>query len=203
MLPDLEDFTVEDLRELLATDCISELTVGKNGIGNLSDILNVIDGASVTRLVTPEMFSRRFIQIGDPHDIQSIRGAGIRCKPWSSPLSRLPRPKKFPIIQLLHVLSPGTISAAGAISSPWSRMMSKQGLTGREVDISLLSLPMSEYLVSATNAMRFLSRFLNAFAPEIPSSMSLEIGRTLSNLMERFSLQVSIMKPLTAGEVQG
>lgn len=169
---------------------------------NLSDILNAIDGTSITRLVTPEMFSRRFIQIGDPRDMQSICGAGIRCKPWSSPLSRLPRPKQFPIVQLLHVLSTGTISAAGAISSAWSRMMSKQGLTGREVDISLPSLPMSEYLLSAPNAVRFLSRFLNAFTPEFPSSVSLEIGCGLSNLMERFSLQVSIMKPLTTGRVQ-
>lgn len=192
VLPDLETFGIEDLRKLLANNCIAELRIGKHQIDDLSDILSAIDGTSVTRLIIPEMYSRRFVKLGDfREDIRPVPGGGLYCKQWKSPLTRLPRPKQFPIVQMLHIISSDEESAASVHHSPWSRLINQEDPRSHNTGVRLVSLPMSEYLLSATNGVRALSGFLNGFTARFPSLISFEVGRDIMSTMERLSLRVS------------
>ncbi|KAM0715451.1 hypothetical protein Q7P37_008949 [Cladosporium fusiforme] len=181
VLPDLDDFSTKNLRHLLSTGNVIELRIGKHQMGSLGNIIKDIGGTSVARLITPEMYSRRIKDIANirkPHQSQSsTRGrrlprpplaAGIRCESFSYSLGSLPRPKQFPIVQLLHAMSPGVLSTASVVS--------------------LLSLPMGEWFLSATEGVRVLSEFLNTFTTT-SCSLSFDVGREVIGALERLSLK--------------
>lgn len=103
VLPKLDELKAQDLRSLLNSAYIAELRIGDHRFGDLSEIVNAIDGTSVTCLIAPEMYSRRFVELGDLDKEFEYSDRGLRLKPWSSPVGPLPRPQQFPLVQSIQI----------------------------------------------------------------------------------------------------
>ena len=104
-LPDLEDLTATGLRRLLSNGLVHELRLGEHNIGDLGQFLDIIDGTSITSFNAPELYPRSFapVDLGEVRTRQEYEQFRSRYKPWESPVSSLPRPKQFPITQLVFV----------------------------------------------------------------------------------------------------
>lgn len=105
VLPDLEDLTAANLRRLLSNGLIHELRLGRHQIGDLQQFLDIIDRTSITSFNVHELYPRSFapVDLGEVRTRQGYEQFRSRYKPWESPVSSLPRPKQFPITQLVFV----------------------------------------------------------------------------------------------------
>lgn len=147
-LPDLKDLTVVGLRRLLSIRYIHELNIGDHQIGDLSEIIHCIDGTSVTSFTTPDMYSRRFFKQRDVHDdITFSERGGICAKPWSSPVSTLPRPRQCCVTQMVYVNCRGHVAGNPEMHSemdalPWSAIIDEEFDGNSET--ALFTLPLAD-----------------------------------------------------------
>jgi hypothetical protein len=192
LLPDLEDLTASNLRELLSNSLIRELRVGKHQVGNLGQFLDAIDGTSVTNFNEPELYSRSFARV--PHSITAKEEAmefRYGCGPWISPVPSLPRPKQFPITQLVFVQYPAAKFVRASERQdrvpPWSEVLTA-GKDGRRGDPVLLSLPMSDYFLSPAQVVKQLPKLLSELARPIPRDYVQGLGSVILGLLRSLAL---------------
>jgi hypothetical protein len=108
-LPDLEDLTATNLRRVLSSGLVHELRLRKHQVGGLEQFLNAIDGTSVAKFNVPELYPRSFapVDLGRVSSQWEYEQFGA-FRPWKSPSPSLPRPKQFPITQLVFAQSPAS-----------------------------------------------------------------------------------------------
>jgi hypothetical protein len=195
LLPDLEDLTASNLRELLSNSLIHELRVGKHQVGDLRQFLDAIDGTSVTSFNEPELYSRSFARL--PHPATPEEEAmeyRYGCGPWISPVPSLPRPKQFPITQLVFVQYPASKLVRASERQdrvpPWSEALTAKKV-GRRGDPVLLSFPMSDYFLSAAQVVKQLPKFLSELARPIPHDSGQGLGSVILGLLRSLALKVS------------
>lgn len=195
-LPDLEDLTVSNLHRLLSNGLIDELHVGLHQAGSLGDFVNAIDGTSVTKFTTPELYSRSFAPLGDSPE--AVRREIINFKrPWTAwkcSVPPLPRPRQFPISQLVFVawpadMTPPTSTRGDSVLS-WSKLLIPKNFDGIS-ETSLLSLPLSDWFLSAGQGIKNLPTFLSHLAKPVPESFDLLLGPVVLGMLRRLALKVS------------
>lgn len=186
-LPDLEDLIFTGLNRLLSSGLVCELRVGKHRIGDLGQFVAAIDGTSVMSFNVPDLYSRGLARV----DYPSIR----MRKPWESPVPPLPRPKQFPITQLLFVQWPAARMPPTRMHSdwipPWSEMLTATAQSIQDMEVTFLSLPMSDYFLSVVECIRRLPIFLSHLAISGFHGTDLQLGLAILGMIRRLSLKVS------------
>lgn len=185
-LPNLEDLTASNFRKLLSSGFIRELRVGKHQVGDLGQFLHSINGTSVTSFNEPELYSRSFARVKTRFASALEEAMEFRygCGPWISPVPPLPRPKQFPITQLVFAqCSAARFKPASERQDqvpPWSDVFVVETLenAGRRGHPMLLSLPMSDYFLSAAQVIERLPKFLSHLVRPLPH----DPGHTLSSV---------------------
>jgi len=195
LLPDLEDLTASNLRELLSNSLIRELRVGKHQVGDLRQFLDAIDGTSVTSFNEPGLYSRSFARLPHPATLEEeAMEFRYGCGPWISPVPSLPRPKQFPVTQLVFVQYPASKLVRASERQErvplWSEVLTAKKV-GRRGDPVLLSLPMSDYFLSAAQVIKRLPKFLSELARPIPHDSGQGLGSVILGLLRGLALKVS------------
>jgi len=198
LLPNLEDMTASNFRKLLSSGFIRELDVGKHQVGDLGQFLHAIDGTSVTGFNVQELYSRSFARVNTRFASAMEEAMEFRygCGPWISPVPSLPRPKQFPVTQLAFVqCSTARFKPASERQdqiAPWSEVLTIENLEeGRRGAPMLLSLPMSDYFLSAAQVIKRLPKFLSHLARPIPHDSGFTLGSLILGLLYSLALKVS------------
>lgn len=200
VLPDLEGLAAADLRELLSSGLICELRLGERKLGDLRQFLDIIDGTSVTSFNVPELYARSFA----PFDLGQVRNReeydrfGSMYKPWESPVPSLPRPKQFPITQLVFVQWPAARTPPDCLRRrfddfvmPWSEALTTETEGRMDSEAMLLSLPMSDYFLSAAQGIKRLPTFVSHLARPGLHGTGLEVGNAVQWMLRRLALKAS------------
>lgn len=196
ILPDFEDLTASNLHKLLSNGLIDELRVGLHQAGSLEDFVNAIDGTSVVSFTTPELYSRSFAPLDDDamhREVIELKRPWTAWK-WKSSVPPLPRPRQFPINQLVFVgcsaaMTPPASTRGDSVLS-WSELLIPENFGGL-AECSLLSLPLGDYFLSAAEGIARLPNFLSHLARRVPWNTDLVVGPALMGMLRRLALKVS------------
>jgi hypothetical protein len=74
---------------------------------------------------------------------------------------------------------------------PWSEAINFEGEGRRDADFMLLSLPMSDYFLTATEATKTLPRFLSHMTRSNARGTGMEAGRAVLGMLGHLALKVS------------
>jgi hypothetical protein len=198
-LSDLEDLTATNLCTLLSSGLIPGMCLGKHQVGDLKRLLNAIDATGVARFNVPELYPRSFA----PIDLDRIRSRqefeqfGM-FRPWKSPVPSLPRPKHFPITQLVFAQISASRTPPAKLRRTlkdwvvtWSEALNFKERDQWEPDFLLLSLPMSDYFLSAADSIKTLPRVLSHMIRSNENGNGLEAGGAVLGMLRRLALKVS------------
>jgi hypothetical protein len=200
-LPDLEHLTAANLHRLLSNGLVHELRLGKHQVGDLQQFLDIIDGTSVTSFNVPELYARSFapVDLGQVRNREEYDRFGSMYRPWESPVPVLPRPKQFPITQLVFVQWPAARTPPDCLRRrvddfvmPWSEALTTETEGRMDFEAMLLSLPMSDYFLSAAQGIKRLPTFVSHLARPGLHGTGLEVGNAVQGMLRRLALEVSL-----------
>jgi hypothetical protein len=199
-LPDLEDLTAANLHRLLPSGLVHELRLGNHQIGDLQQFLDIIDGTSVASFNIPELYPRSFapVHLGQVRNREEYDRFGSIYRPWESPVPALPRPKQFSITQLVFVQWPAARTPPDCLRRrtedfvmPWPKALTTETEGRMDFEAMLLSLPMSDYFLSAAQGIKRLPTFVSHLARPGLHGTGLEVGNAVQGMLRRLALKVS------------